>query len=635
MLVRRYLRPPGQVSVIFMTVALLSTGTLAALSWQLLELDRKLEAQGRRGLLEGAADTTLANVATALAQLDLILDRPDAENLDGVSIISIGPAGTVVRPGASLLFVPTRAPLPEADAELFADASSVEFQPGGLPRARALYDALVTHTSRPVRATALNRLARVQLNLGDLSSSLRSYEMLAKMDDVAVGGLPGGLVASVGRASALASRGMSMLLDDAALTLAADLADARWPLFQSEYDFYAAQVATWRGSPIVVTKEDLARSDAAAWLWTQRTSLPPDGRRLLAQPRGSAVMVWRASGTSLKAAIGGPAFLETLVKNSVPGGFTAVLRDEKDAIAVGTAAPGQEWASRVVSTTVPWSLQVADASSLELPANSPRRGLLLLVISVTALVLGAGWYFIARALGRERRAARLQNDFVAAVSHEFRSPLTSLAHLSELLAHDRLSTDAQRRHAYAVMVGDTARLRDMVEHLLDFGRFDTGGAALRLEDVDIDATVREIVDDARRRVSALGFTIELAGLENPAIARVDKDALGRAIWNLIDNAVKYSPECRTVWVATAREGDRISISVRDQGLGIPLSEQTDIFLRFVRGEESKSRRIKGTGIGLALVRQIVDAHGGEIELISAPGQGSQFVVRLRAAGGAV
>ena len=114
--------------------------------------------------------------------------------------------------------------------------------------------------------------------------------------------------------------------------------------------------------------------------------------------------------------------------------------------------------------------------------------------------------------------------------------------------------------------------------------------------------------------------------------QADREALSRAIWNLLDNAVKYSPDCRTVWVELECDPQRVAIGVRDHGLGIPVHEQREIFEKFVRGADSKARRIKGTGIGLAMVRHIVQAHGGEILLVSQPGEGSRFTVSLPAAG---
>ena len=138
----------------------------------------------------------------------------------------------------------------------------------------------------------------------------------------------------------------------------------------------------------------------------------------------------------------------------------------------------------------------------------------------------------------------------------------------------------------------------------------------------------------QERVTAQGYTIELSAPEGELPVRADREALARAIWNLLDNAVKYSPECRTIWVDVERKAGSFSIAVRDRGLGIPADEQHEIFDKFVRGADSKALRINGTGIGLAMVRHIVQAHGGEILLASEPGQGSRFNMVLRTAEGA-
>jgi signal transduction histidine kinase len=147
--------------------------------------------------------------------------------------------------------------------------------------------------------------------------------------------------------------------------------------------------------------------------------------------------------------------------------------------------------------------------------------------------------------------------------------------------------------------------------------------------VDVSALVRATVADFQERVAAEGYSVELTGANHTMLARADREAISRALWNLLDNAVKYSPECRTVWVALQRQDDRVSILVRDRGLGIPIHEQREIFDRFVRGAESTARRIRGTGIGLAMVRQIVRAHGGDVSVASEPGKGSTFTLALR------
>jgi len=122
--------------------------------------------------------------------------------------------------------------------------------------------------------------------------------------------------------------------------------------------------------------------------------------------------------------------------------------------------------------------------------------------------------------------------------------------------------------------------------------------------------------------------VELARDGAYPLIRADREALALALWNLLDNAVKYSPDQRTIWVEMAGERDRLAIRVRDRGIGIPAPEQKEIFKKFVRGAGSRASSIKGTGIGLTMVRYIVEAHGGEIRLDSAPGQGSTFAILL-------
>jgi two-component system phosphate regulon sensor histidine kinase PhoR len=200
-----------------------------------------------------------------------------------------------------------------------------------------------------------------------------------------------------------------------------------------------------------------------------------------------------------------------------------------------------------------------------------------------------------------------------------------------MLARDRFGSDELRRKSYDVLVRETERLRRLVEGLLDFGRFEAGAAAYRFEVLDANAFLCGIVNEFQERVAALGYAIELHAPGGELPIRADREALARAIWNLLDNAVKYSPECRTVWVDVEHQAKCISIAVRDQGLGIPAHEQQEIFDKFVRGADSKALRIKGTGIGLAMVRHIVQAHGGEIRLASAPGQGSRFTMILHKA----
>jgi signal transduction histidine kinase len=280
-------------------------------------------------------------------------------------------------------------------------------------------------------------------------------------------------------------------------------------------------------------------------------------------------------------------------------------------------------------TDLPWTLHVFAAAG-DLPVETAARHTLLLVIASVGVLLIAGWYFMWRGISRELRVARLQSDFVAAVSHEFRSPLTSLRQIAELLQGERFASEEQKRRSYDLLASEADRLGRLVEGLLDFARFEERGMEMRSSNVSLDELVAGVVIAFQNRSEVadrrLTFSPSKLGIE----IKADRDALTRAIWNVVDNAVKYSPVGGTIRVCVdpGPKPGTACISVSDEGMGIPLEEQRTIFDRFVRGSEAKSRRIQGTGIGLALVRTIVRAHNGDIAVKSAPGAGSTFTLIL-------
>jgi signal transduction histidine kinase len=256
------------------------------------------------------------------------------------------------------------------------------------------------------------------------------------------------------------------------------------------------------------------------------------------------------------------------------------------------------------------------------------RALWLAGLALMLLLVLAGAYAMYRGVSRELRVAQLQSDFVSAVSHEFRSPLTTLRGITELLANDRLADEGRKRQSYMFMERETGRLQRLVEDLLDFGRMESGRKQYRIAPHDVFGVVRAAVAEFREDALAGGFQVEMTLDARPATIQADEEALRRAIRNLLENAVKYSPECRTVWVEGRVNHRQVVISVRDRGMGVDPREQRQIFHKFVRGSEAKKAGIKGTGIGLSMVRQIVDACGGEIRVVSAAGEGSTFTILL-------
>ena len=228
---------------------------------------------------------------------------------------------------------------------------------------------------------------------------------------------------------------------------------------------------------------------------------------------------------------------------------------------------------------------------------------------------------------RELAVGRLQSDFVAAVSHEFRTPLTALRQFTDMLREHPALDDHRRGIAYDAQSRATDRLTRLVESLLDFGRMEAGAARYRFEARDGTELVRRVVEDFCADARAAGRDVEFHG-DGSAPIETDDEALSRAVWNLLDNAVKYSPEASSVEVSLERRNGHVLIAVRDHGIGIPPHEQAQIFTKFHRGEQARTRGIKGTGIGLAMVDEIVKAHHGRIDVQSEPGKGSTFTIVL-------
>jgi len=207
-----------------------------------------------------------------------------------------------------------------------------------------------------------------------------------------------------------------------------------------------------------------------------------------------------------------------------------------------------------------------------------------------------------------------------------------MLHLTDSLDRGIVLDEDRRRQYYAALAHETTRLHRLVESLLNFGRMEAGAFEYKFEPVDLAVLVGEVVAEFQKELASSGHHVELRTDRNLPSLRVDREALGRALWNLLDNALKYSPGRPAIWVDLAREEKRIVLRVRDQGPGIPVEEQKDIFDKFVRGSAARASNVKGTGVGLATVRHIVRAHGGEVRVESRPGDGSAFTIVLPAEG---
>lgn len=264
-------------------------------------------------------------------------------------------------------------------------------------------------------------------------------------------------------------------------------------------------------------------------------------------------------------------------------------------------------------------------------AQVARRNFLInlgLSAALATALLG-GLVLSLRTASREMKLSEMKNDFVSNVSHELRTPLASIRVFGELLRLGRVDNPDKVREYGDYIETESRRLTQLVNNILDFASIESGRKTYRFERCDVRDVVCETLRTFEVRMRQNGFDIVVTGAETPLPpARIDAGAIAQSLSNLLDNAVKYSGDKKEVTVGLRRDGNWIVISVRDHGVGIPRDEQEKIFDRFHRVGTGLVHDVKGSGLGLSIVRHIVEAHQGRVTVESRPGEGSTFSLWL-------
>ena len=243
-------------------------------------------------------------------------------------------------------------------------------------------------------------------------------------------------------------------------------------------------------------------------------------------------------------------------------------------------------------------------------------------------VMAIGLFLTIRSLTAEYRLSQLKSDFVSTVSHEFKSPLTSLRMMSERLANQKVAKEDRKQEYYNRMLAQSERLSHLVENILDFSRIDDGRKSYHFEPCNLVKLSTDVISYLTQRHHERGFDIEFDCEEEILFAMVDAQGIHQVIYNLIDNAIKYSGDARKIKVELSNDNGFANIRVQDFGIGISKKDQKRIFTRFYRSERVHTARVQGSGIGLSIVSEIVKAHKGKVMLSSEIGKGSVFTIYL-------
>jgi signal transduction histidine kinase len=285
-----------------------------------------------------------------------------------------------------------------------------------------------------------------------------------------------------------------------------------------------------------------------------------------------------------------------------------------------------------------WELRARHRSgSLEAIVARSRRRNMAISLGVLGLLAASLVLALAAAL-RQQRLARQQMEFVAAVSHELRTPLAVICSAGENLADGVVADGDQVKRYGSLIQTEGRRLGDMVERVMEFAGISSGTAVRARGAVDIARVIAEATDALRAEARDRGVTLEVHSNGTLPTVSGDVDALRSAVQNIVGNALKYSPGGATVDVSTHVERSdpaRVQIRVADRGLGIDAADLPHIFKPFYRGRRAVDAQVRGTGVGLSVVRHVVDAHGGTIAVDSRVGEGTIVVVELPVSTGAV
>jgi signal transduction histidine kinase len=553
-----------------------------------------------------------------------------------------------------------------------------EFQQKRYPEALTSYQQVFAKASnRQVKGEALNAIARVQVKSDSLADAIESYKTIAQdYSDVRTGnGMPLGLAARFELGALFLTADDSGSAAQTFIRLYKGLIHGEWALDKSQYEFSVQQVeesideilsqdeamqsyrSTFRTlrsketrqreitEKMLTFQENAARgllarmprsieraSDAV-----RRFTLDIEGGTYLVSMPGERKQNGRPVrenwGLLLDPEQLTTDLLEPVIQQHVsPGDIHWVIRGREGETLLKSdhSTPGAMTVrTDFAGNFPPWSLEFHQQTPhLVETLLTSRRGIYLYVFLLLAGILIFGSTLTIRSVTHEIELGKMKSDFVSTVSHEFKSPLTSIRQLAEMLQAGRVPSEERRQRYYDVLVEQSERLSLLVDNILDFAGMEEGKKEIEFEPVDMASLLEDLVSTIQQQVRHGELTIEAEIAKPLPSVQADRAAITHAITNLIDNAMKYSAGSKKVYVRGFSDDRDLVIAVQDFGAGVQPEEIEKIFDRFYRGGDELTRTVKGSGLGLTLVKQIAEAHDGSVHAESEPGRGSTFSIRL-------
>jgi len=576
------------------------------------------------------------------------------------------------------LFPPSRTPTLLRKIQA---AQQLEFQKKRYRDALLSYQRTMGEVSDPkLKGELLSAIARVQKKAKLYQNAIKSYETIAQdFSQVRIAdGIPLGLSARLELGSLFFAIDDPLSSIKTFIELYRSLINREWTLEKAQYEFFAqniknsiddilsqeslpSQVQSYKSTFHELLNEESkqkektekllefqenAAADLEAKIPLKLADFPDSRKRFilgigrnsylvcfLSQPQENRNQTNEIWGVLLDANYLRDTLLRQALQRYVSSEETEWIvrgRNGQTILASGSAPSGSVTVrTNFTGNFPPWSLEFyqQDPRLLETFLTS-RRGIYFYMFLLIAGILIFGLILTVRIVAHELELAKMKSDFVSAISHEFKSPLTSIRQLAEMLQTGRIPSEERRQQYYDVLLEQSERLSLLTDNILNFAKMEEGIKEFKFEKVNINALLEDIVSTIQDRVRHEGYVIQTKFEKSLPSIMGDSAAITQAIANLIDNAIKFSGESRKIIVSSFTDDKYLVVAVQDFGLGIRKEEIDKVFERFYRGGDELTRIVKGSGLGLTLVKQIVEVHHGTVHVESELGRGSTFSISL-------
>ena len=557
-------------------------------------------------------------------------------------------------------------------------AETYEFKERNYKSAVSLYRGLFDQSpDTNFKTRMMANMSRCLMKAEDYEGAIQNYQRICEdyPQSLSSTGMPLALISQLQMAGCYRNLGEHQSSLQTSLDLYKDILHMSWPLREAQFKTYAALVEDAISDILSENQLNLSLKEykeefkqyknlhqerLEQWLVIKdiRQNIIPElrGRQALSTYQAiphqyhktinertfllSFVQIPDSSETRPVGLLGAKAREQYLIEHVIPDAIeNTQFRNASNVVIShlsGKILLGQRNASENPPTTTeffednfpPWKIEIFRSGAEALGAMDIKRSFYFWTIITLVVVLISGAVLISRTIAHEMAVLKLKSDFVSSVSHEFKSPLTSIKALAERLRDGKVKDSNRMKQYFSVITQDVDRLTQLVRNILDFSKIEEGKKEYEFVETDMAQLVTQQIESFKRSEYAKGYEIQTRISEDIPHLDVDKEAFSQALNNLLDNAAKFSSDRKEIKVYLKKDDTNVFIEVRDWGIGIPPHELDKIFDKFYQGRNTNLQSVKGTGLGLTLVKHMVEAHGGRIAVESRVGEGSTFSIIL-------